>query len=138
MAKAGEYMPVGDGAVPGVSGGPRVAALTAALTAAMAFSSLAGFAVGALGPFLVDDFGQLAAQFAAIDIGEQQVHRAACRVFLTVRMVDQYLLQVLIDLAKPTLGGWRLQIQHGAPATFGRIVVIRSPIVKIQAKRGLT
>ncbi len=61
---------------------------------------------------LIDDDGHFAAQFFVFHVGHQQVHRTAGRLSLAMGVVQQNLVQVLVDLSQPAVGGCRVEIEH--------------------------
>ena len=63
--------------------------------------------------FLVDDLRHRAGQRHMIDIRKEQVHRHARRLLLAVRVVDQDLVEVGVDLGEPAGVGGGLQAEHG-------------------------
>src|SRR5206468_11092544 len=62
--------------------------------------------------FLLHDFGHCPRQLRVLDIGEQEIHRHARSLFLTMRMVDQQQVEVLLDLREPASGCWRRETKH--------------------------
>jgi len=54
---------------------------------------------------LVNDRGHFSAQLFVVDVGKNQVHRHAGGLFFAMRVIDQNLIQVLIYLTQPTVGG---------------------------------
>lgn len=52
---------------------------------------------------LADDFRQFPHDLGFVDVGEQEIHGAPCRFFLAMRVVDQNIRQVVVDLFQPTL-----------------------------------
>ena len=48
-----------------------------------------------------------------VDVGKEQVHRHARRLLLAVRMVDEDLVEVSVDLGEPAGVGGGLQAEHG-------------------------
>ena len=63
---------------------------------------------------LVDDLRHRAGQWDVIDIGKKQVHRHACRLLFAVRVVDEDVVEVGVDLGEPAGAGGGLQAEHGS------------------------
>ncbi len=61
-----------------------------------------------MGQFLVDDLGHRAAEIGVLHVGEHQIQRGARRLLLAVRVVDQNLRQMPVDLVEPPLRRRRL------------------------------
>ena len=63
---------------------------------------------------LVDDLRHRTGQSDMIDIGKKQVHRHACRLLFAVRVVDEDVVEVGVDLGEPAGVGGGLQAEHGS------------------------
>jgi hypothetical protein len=60
----------------------------------------------------LDNLRHFPAEIDVVDIGKQQIHcRARCLLF-AVGMVDEDLIEMIIDLAKPAIAGFRFKTQH--------------------------
>src|SRR5690606_7168855 len=64
--------------------------------------------------FLLNDLVHCPAEIFVLGVREHQIHGRSGGLFLAVRVVDQNLVQVGIDLIEPAAGGLGLKVQHAS------------------------
>jgi magnesium transporter len=82
--------------------------------------------------FLANDFGHFLTQVLVFDIGEEQIHRRAGRLFLAVSVVDQEQVESVLDARKPARRRGFCEVEHGKELRMagGFWLLFRKPAAK--------